>query len=264
MAYHRDRDITSEIPGFRRMLAHVTPSRVHAQVTYVQTLDVTRTLAWMRERDEPVTLLHVFTAAAARLFHGRPRLNRYVTGTRFFQRDGVRVSLSAKKSMKDGAPLVVIPLELPADADPVMVGALLRERLDPPRRGEVMRQEKENALLLKIPGFLMGPLLALAMWLDRRHWLPKALVDPDPLFCSLFIANLGSVGLEVAHHHLFEWGNCPFFAVIGRIHEEDGRAEVQVGWTFDERVEDGMACALAMKDLQALVEDPAGFAVVSA
>lgn len=260
MAYARDRDITREIPAFRRMLAHVTPSRVHAQVTYTQTLDITRTLAWLEEQDEPITLLHVFSAAAARLFHARPRLNRYVTGSRFFQRDGVRISLSAKKSMKDGAPLVVIPLEVPANAHPALISRQLRERLDPPRRGEVMRQEKENALLLKVPNILLGPLIKLALWLDKRHWLPAALVDPDPLFCSLFIANLGSVGLEVAHHHLFEWGNCPFFAVIGRIHTTGGRSEVQVGWTFDERVEDGMACALALGDLKTLVEDPSGFA----
>jgi len=260
MAYSKDTDITSQVPGFRRMLAHVTPSRVHAQVNYTQTLDITKTLAWMAEQPEKVTLLHVFAAAAGRLFHQRERLNRYVTGTRFFQRDGVRISLSAKKSMKDGAPLVVIPLEVDAEVTPSTVSRQLRERLDPPRRGEVMRQEKENDLLLKIPNFLLGPVIRLALWLDKRHWLPSALVDPDPMFCSLFIANLGSVGLEVAHHHLFEWGNCPFFAVIGRIHEHEGRAEVQVGWTFDERVEDGMACALALQDLQALVEDPSRFA----
>ena len=262
--YRRDRDITREIPGYRRMLAHITPGRHAAQVTYTQTLDVTETLAWIERTRETsgrrVTLLHVFVAAAGRLFHARPRLNRYVTGTRFFQRDGVRISLSAKKKMEDGAPVVVLPLEVEPDVDPVAVCTQLDERLEAPRKGEVMHQEKENDLLLMLPDVLLGWLVKLALWLDRRHWLPAALVDPDPMFCSLFIANLGSVGLGVAHHHLFEWGNCPFFAVIGRIEERDGRSIVQVGWTFDERVEDGMACALALEDLTKLVVDPDGFA----
>ncbi|MCP4807873.1 MAG: 2-oxo acid dehydrogenase subunit E2 [Proteobacteria bacterium] len=261
--YRRDRDITREIPGYRRMLAHITPGRHAAQVTYTQRLDVTETLAWMartrEETGERVTLLHVFIAAAGRLFHARPKMNRYVTGSRFFQRDGVRISLSAKKKMEDGAPVVVLPLDVEPDATPVDICTALAERLEAPRKGEVLHQEKENDLLLMLPGFLLGWLLSLAFWLDRRHWLPAALVDPDPMFCSLFIANLGSVGLGVAHHHLFEWGNCPFFAVIGRIEEVDGRSMVEVGWTFDERVEDGLACALALEDLTVLVQDPAGF-----
>lgn len=262
--YRNDRDITREIPGYRRMLAHITPGRHAAQVTYTQTVDVTRTLAWIDETRAAtgvrVTLLHVLVAAAGRLFWARPRLNRYVTGTRFFQRDGVRISLSAKKQLQDGAPVVVLPLDLQADATPVAVARQLSERLEAPRKGEVLHQEKENDLLLRIPDLFLGWLIRLALWLDRRHWLPAALVDPDPMFCSLFVANLGSVGLGVAHHHLFEWGNCPFFAVLGRVEERDGVHTVQIGWTFDERVEDGMACALALEDLTALLQDPAGFA----
>jgi hypothetical protein len=257
--YRDDRDITREIPAYRRMLAEITPSRHAAQVTYTQTLDVSRTLEWIEqqraETGQKITLLHVFLAAAGRLMHQRPRLNRYVEGSRFYQRSVVRLSLSAKKQLVDGSELVVLFVEPDAEVTPLRICEELTARLAAPRGGEVLRQEKENDLLLKIPGLLLGPLVRLALWLDRRHWLPAALVDPDPMFCSMFVANLGSVGLDVAHHHLYEWGNCPFFAVIGRI--DEGR--VQVGWTFDERVEDGMACALSLQGLQELIEDPALF-----
>ena len=257
--YRDDRDITSEIPAYRRMLAEITPSRHAAQVTYTQTLDVTRTMAWIGEQrastGQKLTLLHVLLAAAGRLMHQRPKMNRYVEGRRFYQRSQVRLSFSAKKALEDGSEIVVLFVEPGPGITPQQICEEVETRLAPPRSGEVLRQEKENDLFLKLPGFLLGPLVRLALWLGERHWLPSALVDPDPMFCSMFVANLGSVGLDVAHHHLYEWGNCPFFAVMGRI--DEGR--VQVGWTLDERVEDGMSCALALRDLQALVEDPAGF-----
>jgi hypothetical protein len=78
------------------------------------------------------------------------------------------------------------------------------------------------------------------------------------MYASIFVANLGSVGLEAAYHHLFEWGNCPIFAAIGRVREEvtpQGTRKVcTVRYTFDERIEDGLYCAHALGKLQARLE----------
>ena len=79
------------------------------------------------------------------------------------------------------------------------------------------------------------------------------LADPDGLFTSMVVANLGSVGLEGAWHHLYEWGNCPLFVVLGRIEGDTVTAK----YTYDERVEDGLYCALSLKVLLGILEDPA-------
>ena len=256
MAYRRDRDITREVPAYRRMLAHVTPDRDAASVSFRQSLDLSKTLPWLEAESErlghKVSLLHLYLAAAGRVLNERPRLNRYCTGTRFFQRDGVWASVSAKKSLEDGAKVVMLKVPLLATDDPNQVRERLAVELDAGRRGETLDQEKEHALFMRLPDFLIGWLVGLATWLDRRHWLPSILADPDPLFSSLVVANLGSVGLDAAYHHLYEWGNCPLFVVIGRI---DG-TRVDLEYTFDERVEDGLYCALSLKKLVGWVEDP--------
>ncbi len=256
MAYRQDRDITRDIPPYRRMLAHITPDRDAAAVSFRQHLDLTKSLSWLNEQSEAgekLSLLHLYLASVGRVLHERPRLNRYCTGTRYYQRDGVWVTVSAKKSLEDGAKVVMMKLPLHADDTPQSVQQRLAEALAPSRRGEVIAQEKEFDFFLALPGFMVDWAVGLALWLDRRHWLPSFLVDPDPLFCSLVVANLGSVGLDVAGHHLYEWGNCPLFAVIGRIEN----AQLEIEYTFDERVEDGMYCALSLKRLQEALEDPA-------
>jgi hypothetical protein len=214
-----------------------------------------------------VGLLTLYVAAMGRLLHERPTLNRYVTGTRFFQRDGVSVSISAKKSLSHGAKVVLLKLPLSPGDGVRQVADRLRASVSEGRGEKDLRVEREVDLFLLLPALLLRWALKLVFWLDRRHWLPGFFVDPDPMFTSMVIANLGSVGLDAAHHHLYEYGNCPFFAVLGRIQETpmvvEGqvvtRTTVDVKYTFDERVEDGLACAIALSGLKDLVEHPDRF-----
>ncbi len=268
--YAKDKNVTRQVAPYRRMYLHISPERNGAAVYFTQTLDLTKTLAWLDAQREAtgkkLTLLHVFMAAAGRLLHANPNLNRYVAGYKMYQRDGVQLTVSVKKAMTADAKVVLLKVPMEADDDPVRVHDRVTEMVSAGRR-EKTASEKEYDLLLLVPGFLMSVFVKFAMWLHKKHWLPGALVDPDGMFCSLFVANLGSVGLDAAYHHLYEWGNCPFFATVGRVQDRvvpvEGGTEVrkivEVKYAFDERVEDGLTCAIALEGLQALVEDPARF-----
>ena len=78
----------------------------------------------------------------------------------------------------------------------------------------------------------------------------------------MFVANLGSVKLDSAYHHLYEYGNCPFFAALGRtqtVVTPDGPKQMcSIKYSFDERVEDGLYCAKGLELLKQRMEDPAG------
>lgn len=268
--YAKDQDVTKLVAPYRRMYLHISPDRNGAAVYFTQTLDLTKTLAWLeRQREQTgkhLTLLHVYLAAAGRLLHANPNLNRYVAGYRMYQRDGVHLTISVKKAMTADAKVVLLKVPMEPDDDPIRVHDRVVAMVDK-GRSEKTTAEKEYDLFLMVPGFLVNLFARFAMWLQRRRWLPGALVDPDGMFCSLFVANLGSVGLDAAYHHLYEWGNCPFFATIGRVQDrvvpsDEGtevRKIVEVKYAFDERVEDGLTCAIALEGLQKLIEDPDQF-----
>ena len=267
MAYRRDRNITSQIPAYRIMLAAVTPSRAAATVWFEQTLDLSEALPWLegqREASgEKLTFLSLYMAAVGRMLHAHPNLNRYCKGTRFWQRDGVQITVSAKKSMEHGAKVLTLKVPIEEGDGPLDVHRRLRGMVDQGRT-ERITQEKEYDLLRMLPGFVLRWAIGAIHFLDGLHLLPGFFADGDGMFTSMFIANLGSVGLPAAYHHLFEYGNCPFFAVIGRIYEEPGpdgeiRSKVDIKYTYDERIEDGLACALALAGLKELIEDPRRF-----
>jgi hypothetical protein len=268
MPHRQDIDVTKEIPGYRRMLIHLTPDRDAASFYLKFDIDVTDTLAWFKayeqETGKKMSMVVYYAACAGRVFHEYPKLNRYVSGHRVFQRSDVSISVSAKKALKDGAKVVLLKLPIKADDSPTTVLERFTSMLSHGRSGEELHQEKEVGLFLKLPPFMLGLFIKLAMWVDRRHWLPGIFVDPDPMFTSMVVANLGSIGMGAGYHHLYEWGNCPFFAVMGRATERpvvrDGevviRSILELKVSFDERVEDGLKCAIGLKTLKELMEDP--------
>jgi pyruvate/2-oxoglutarate dehydrogenase complex dihydrolipoamide acyltransferase (E2) component len=112
----------------------------------------------------------------------------------------------------------------------------------------------ESAFFSGFPRFVLMGIVRIQRILDFFGMLPQALVRDDPFYSSVFVTSLGSIGVDAVFHHLYEYGNCPFFINIGEITEkpvaEQGRVAVRnvlpVRITFDERIEDGF---LASKGL---------------
>lgn len=252
-----------DLPAVRRFMPFISPRRNESVVYFEQEVDVEAALRLAEERSRardpkrPITLFHVILAALARILHERPRLNRFTAGGRVWQREGVWITFSAKMRFEDGAPLLTVkrPIDPTAPLEQ-MVDALL-DTLERGRRGERSTSDSEVDLLLRLWPPLTFLLMRLVRVAEFFGLLPRAMIDSDPMYCSAFVANLGSVGLDAGYHHLWEHGNCPIFCVIGRIRPgPDGRRKVTLKFTYDERVEDGLYCARSLDRLRELIEAP--------
>ena len=112
-------------------------------------------------------------------------------------------------------------------------------------------------LMLRLPGPAIQLLMALVRLGDRLGLLPKAMIEADPLFTSVFVANLGSIDYPAGFHHLWEYGTCSLFGVMGRIETDaDGHRKMGVAWTYDERVEDGLYSYHTLEGIRERLETP--------
>ncbi len=260
-----DGTLARDVPPFRRMMPFIMPTRTESAVYFEQQIDLTRTLpfiaAWNEAHpDKKVTVFHVFLWAVVQGLHARPRLNRFVVGGRIWQRDGIWISFAAKKKLEDGAPLAVLKRRFDPDHSFAEVVDHISGDVREGRSDKKSTVDKELSLFLSLP----GPLLRLGVWcfrlLDAWNLLPAALIRPDPMYASMFIANLGSVKLDSAYHHLYEWGNCPFFAALGRTQDvvtpTGTKAMCSIKYSFDERIEDGLYCARALEIVREKLENP--------
>ena len=242
---------------YRRMMSFLMRGRNESAVYIEQRVDLTRTLPWLERWNQShpgahATLFHLYLHALARMLHERERLNRFTVGRRTYQRTGVYLSFAAKKAMSDDAPLATIKRKFVAGETFEQLVTSLTGEIGAARDARPSAMDRELKILLALPGFLLAFLIGLLGVLYRWGLAPKSLIETDPLYTSAFVANLGSLKLDAAYHHLYEHGNCPLFATLGKVTS----SELVVRYTFDERVEDGLYGARCLQLIAQRIEDP--------
>jgi hypothetical protein len=266
-----DGELVKDLSDSRRIMPYVMRKRNESIVFHTMQLKIAETRAWLREynrshgKNQHASLFYLFIYACAKMFNERPGVNRFVSGGRTYQRKDVWISFTAKKRLVDDSPLVTVKLKFPANQKFDDCMKRISDAVEYGRSGRQSPIDNELRWLTRLPGPVLRSVLAAGRWLDRFNLLPAALIEPDPLFTTLFLTNDGSVGVGNAHHHLYEYGTCSVFAVVGNVKktvvvDRAGNANVrevlEVYWSFDERVNDGMYCAKSLMVAQRLMEDP--------
>jgi hypothetical protein len=258
-----DARLAKGISGTRRFMPFISPRRNDSLVYYTTEVEVGPALAFIEEENQArpensqITLFHIYLRALARALHARPGVNRFVAGGRLWQRSDVWITYSAKQEMLDGSPVLTIKRKFERDEGLHAMVDSFREELSARRRGKETTADTEMNLALLLPGIGVRGVLGLFSLANRLGLMSRKMIDNDPMFTSIFVANLGSVGLDAGYHHLWEYGTCSNFAVVGRIHRRhDGVQIMKVKYTYDERIEDGLYAAITMDGIKRQLEDP--------
>ncbi|MGZ6998740.1 MAG: hypothetical protein ACXVLZ_10975 [Acidimicrobiia bacterium] len=267
-----DGDLVEDGTDLRRIMPYVMRTRNESVVYFEQRIDVRAAERYVRAFNEAhpetrATLFHVVLWAAREGLAAHPGLNRFVAGGRLYQRKGIWISYSAKQRLKRGSPLIVLKRRFEPDESFLAMVSAMRTQLSSAKfGGERSSVDGELGIVLKLPGFLRRVVFAAYRVLEALGAFPRPFIDNDPLYASLFLTDLGSLGMDPAYHHLYEYGTIGIFGAIGRARTElvgdpnSGRMERKriavVRWSFDERVEDGLYAGYGLKHMQRLVEDP--------
>ena len=259
-----DADLVRGAPALRRILPHVSPRRNESLFYLPDDVEVEAALEFLdkhnraRPPERPATLFHLLLRAIDQGIALNPRVNRFVKGGRLWQRRGIYVTFSAKRELSNSAALVTLKRHCDPEHESLddMIDRV-HGLLQPARRGVESTSDKETRLVTRLPNVLTGMLVRGADVLDRFGLLPLAMITPDPMFATVFVANLGSVGLDAGFHHLWERGTCSAFGVMGRIKAgHSGRRIVNLTWTWDERVEDGLYVSNFTNGVKLHLENP--------
>jgi hypothetical protein len=259
-----DAEQIPDLPTMRRFLPHISPRRMESVFYMFQDIEVEAALDYVERRnrerppDRPFTLFHLFLRACSQALYLRPGVNRFVKGGRLWQRDGEWITFSIKREIRDGAPMLTVKRRFHPTTESLdeMVDAIY-DRLARRRRGDQETSDKEMGLLVRLPHPVVQLLMQLVRVGDYFGMLPRTMIDADPLFTSVFVANLGSIGYPAGFHHLWEYGTCSLFGVMGMIEPgDDGRRKMRVAWTYDERIEDGLYSYHTLEGIRERIEKP--------
>jgi hypothetical protein len=240
-----------------------------ANNAYMDSVEITEIEKFIREkRAEGMPgfgMLHIFIAAYVRLVSQMPHLNRFVAGQRLYHHHHVDVVMIVKQDMSTSA----VESSIKVRFEKTDTLRDVYRKIDEAVRA-VKNQEEGNAdvaakILSKAPRLAVAFAFGALKFLDYFGLMPKVLIDTSLFHASLFVTDLGSLGIRPVQHHLYNFGHIPVFLSFGakrRAYEvqADGsvaeRKYVDFTVMIDDRITDGFYLAQCIKLLRSYMRYP--------
>ncbi|MBQ0111256.1 MAG: 2-oxoglutarate dehydrogenase, partial [Oscillospiraceae bacterium] len=194
-----------------------------------------------------------------------PALNRFISGQRIYARNDIQCMMAVKKGLSIESEETVIKAFFMPDDTVETIFNKFQTLINETKQSEANNVESTAKFLMHLPRFL----LKFAVWflglMDYFGILPKKLLDISPFHGSFFITSMGSLGIPVIYHHLYDFGNCPAFCCYGAKYyktETDEKGEkskhkcMDMTFVLDERICDGLYYATALKKMLKYIKEP--------
>ncbi|MFO0749308.1 MAG: 2-oxo acid dehydrogenase subunit E2 [Myxococcota bacterium] len=262
-----DGTLIPNLHPYRRLMAHIMPTRNESVVyfdTFARTAKLMQYLADVNQRFH-VDITHCLVAAGAIGLAENPKMNRFVAGRRLYERNGRYVTFSMKRQkLGREAKLSAVKLEMPAGETFRSLCDRMNAHVEVERSDTKTAADKEFDLFNRLPRSVLDVAVSAFKQLDHWNLLPRDFIQGDGMYTSMFIANLGSLGMSAGYHHLYEWGNCPLFMMVGQIEKRPlvvgdhvvPTDVMPIRYSYDERIDDGLNARFGIDAVNKALENP--------
>lgn len=254
---------------FFRIIPHIMPHRHDAQVFFKDRIylqeahDLIRKL---RKEGYKVGFLHLLIASMVRTISQKPKINRFVVGRKTYARNEISFSLAVKKDMTEESEETTIKVKFEPDATLYDVIEIVNDAINS-NKGEDSENSTDVAarIFSYLPGFLLRFAMFMIRVLDNIGKLPRFLTELSPFHSSIFITDLGSIGIRPVYHHIYDLGTNTIFIAFGtrqKVKEYDEnknlitKKSMDLKIVCDERVVDGYYFANAIKLAKNVMSKP--------
>ncbi len=270
----KDAYLVRDLDAMHAIMPYILPNRADNEAVLAENFDMTKVIEYINKKNEgepefKYTFFHFITAAMAKTIVLRPKLNRFYSGHRLYERKDIIMAFTAKKKFTDSSEEVLVTLKVDRDSDVPPIEQVY-ERVKKAVYSFRKSDDKDDAtdtmeIFLKLPRWLLRFTIKVLDWLEYHGWYPNAVMKVDPYYSTVYISNLGSIKMSADYHHLTNHGTNSVFVIIGEkkpmpFYDEHGNTEVKDGLkislTIDERIADGFYCAKSVKLLKKIFDNP--------
>ncbi len=250
-------------------MPYLMRARNESAVYFAKDIDVENAMRYVHRRNAEeggsrFSLFGLILAAAVRTLALKPRMNRFVHRRGVYQHKDLTLSFIVKKKLTEEA--AESNAKIFFERGDTLSEAIERidRGIEAARSNELGADDREVEMAHRIP---FGKAVATGVFrlLDRFNMAPAGMIRTDPLYTSIYFANLGSIGLDTPFHHLYEWGTASTFVVMGRMFQKDiARSDgsitrhhfINFKVSLDERIGDGIYFAHAAALFQRFIVHP--------
>ena len=244
---------------FFKLIPYIMKKRVESQVFFEEKIDISRIEEYLKiKRQEGIRnigLLHVLVASMIRTISQKPRLNRFIAGQKAYARNEILISLVVKKELTEASPETTIIVKFEPKDTIFDVISKLNTAINENKKIDTKNgSDLAAGVFMKFPGFIIKFLVWLIEVIDYFGILPRAIKNASPFHTTLFITDLGSLGIQSVFHHLYELGTTSIFLAFGLKFKERHvnsvntvveKKYISIKITCDERITDGFYLAKA-------------------
>lgn len=261
------RKIKTLLPYYK-MIPYIMKERADAHVYFEDEISIDGIEEYIKAKKEEgikITHMDVVLAAISRTILEKPRLNRFIMNRRIYARNELSISLAiVKKLTEEDYVDTTVKFKIKPE-DTIFTIASQEQKIVSENKDA--NQNNSTDRLAKIITSLPNWLVKFAVWvitkLDNHNMLPKSIIDASPFHTSIFLTNLGSVGIDSIYHHIYNFGTTSGFLAMGgrkeRIKDyKTGETEKYITFRFvmDERICDGYYYAKAFQVFRRYILNP--------
>lgn len=251
-----------------RVIPFIMLERNDSQVYFKQDISIIKMDEYINKKAEEgirLSYMHIIFAAIVRILNERPKLNRFIMNGTVYERNKIYVSLAIKKNLTDEGEETVTKTEFDGIENIFEVKEKLDEIVEKNKRVEMKNNmDKLVKLFNYVPNIILSIVIKFLKFLDKYGLLPKFIIDLSPFHTSVFLTNVGSLGIDSIYHHIYNFGTTSMFFSMGKkkksfIYEDDEIREekcITIGFVGDERICDGYYFANSFKQLVKYLKKP--------
>ena len=256
------------LPPFFRVIPNIMTERSDSQVYFKQDIPLKTLDEYIdKKAAEGIKLsyMNIIYAALVRIIAERPKLNRFVMNGSTYQRNTIYVSLVIKKSLTDEGQETSIKLPFKGNENLFEIKEILDSAVEKNKETTTTNNTDSLAKTLSlIPDGLIRFAVKILSFLDKHGIMPKAVIDASPFHTSVFLTNVGSLGIDTIYHHIYNFGTTSMFFAMGKkkksyIYDDDEIKEekcITLAFVGDERICDGYYYANSFKLLNKYLKKP--------
>lgn len=256
------------LPPFFRVIPNIMLHREDSQVYFKQDIILKNLDEYIdRKSEEGIRLsyMNIIYAAIVRIIAERPYLNRFAMNGSLYARNKIYVSLVIKKNFSDEGQETSIKLPFDGTENIFEVKEKLDSAIEANKDTSASNSTDRLAGALSlVPDGLIRNAVKFLTFLDRHGIMPKAVINASPFHTSVFLTNVGSLGIDSIYHHLYNFGTTSMFFAMGKkkksyVYDDDEFKEekcITIAFVGDERICDGYYYATSFKMLNKYLKKP--------
>ena len=205
----KDGQIDKSVDIFERIMPIIMKERNDALV-YIKKevpLDgMNEYIKKQKEKNIELTYMEIIFTALSRVLKEKPKINRFVMSGEIYKRNDIEIAVVVKPKLEEDVKESVVKFKFKGNEKTEVVSKIIKEEVTKIRNNTNNNTEDFVDKLKNIPTIVLKIAINTLMFLDKINLLPKSIIDLSPFHSSIFVTNVGSIGLDTIYHHIYNFG----------------------------------------------------------